>query len=72
MGYCSILLMVASARFFMKAAEMQGRSTTLYCMLSLGMWFTFTGFLVSGLLGGIVSQALLFLSLTVFDGARSK
>ena len=72
--YLSILLLIACVGFFVKGAQLDGRSPLTWGGLSLGLWILFTQVLVGGIIGGLLSQALLFLGLTgrqiVRDRAR--
>ncbi len=71
--YVSIVLLLACMGFFTKGARMEGRSPLLWGAMSLGMWIGFTQFCMGGAIGGLLSQALLFVGLTGFGmlGERS-
>ena len=64
--YLHILAFFACVSFFVKGAQMEGRSALVWGGLSTGLWIVFTQFLIKGVVGGLLSQALLFAGLTGF------
>jgi hypothetical protein len=60
MPYTTIFVLVACTSFFAQAAEDAGRSRATGAMASLGAWIVFTYLFWGGIVGGLVSQALLF------------
>lgn len=72
LDYSHLLVLIASVVCFVKAAQMEGRSPVVWGGLSLGLWIAFTQFLVSGLVGGLLSQVLLFAGLAGVAMARDR
>lgn len=70
--YVTILGVVACAMFFAKGAELEHRSPLVWGGLSLAMWIGFTTVFVGGIVGGLLSQALLFLGLTAVELFRNR
>ena len=71
-SYLSIGVLIMSVAFFVRAARMDQRSELAWGMLSFGSWIAFTRFVFPGVIGGVVSQVLLFFGITVFDYVREQ
>ena len=67
----TILAVVACASFFVKGAQMEGRSPLVWGGLSLGLWLTFTSYIIAGLIGGLLSQVVLFIGLAMLPLRRN-
>jgi hypothetical protein len=71
-SYLSIGVLIMSVVFFVRAARMDQRSELVWGMLSFGSWMVFTNFVFPGIVGGVVSQVLLFFGIAVYDHAREQ
>jgi hypothetical protein len=67
-----LLVLIASVVCFVKAVQMERRSPVVWSGMSLGLWIAFTQFLVSRLVGGVMSQVLLFAGLGRVAMARDR
>ncbi len=72
LDYSWLLVLIASVVVFGKAAQMEGRSPLVWGGLSLGLWLASTQFLVGGIVGGVLSQVLLFAGLAALAMARNR
>lgn len=70
--YPSVFVIVACMACFAKGAELDERSKVVWAGLSLGVWLAFTQFFIDGIVGGLVSQVLLFVGLTVAGLLRER
>ena len=64
--YLHVLAFLACVNFFARGAQMEGRSALIWGGLSTGLWIVFTQFLIGGIVGGLLSQVILFAGLTGF------
>jgi hypothetical protein len=71
-NYISLCVLIASVTFFVRAARFDQRSELVWGLSSFGSWMVFTTFVSPGIWGGIASQVLLFIGITVFDYAREQ
>lgn len=71
-NYLSIGALIMSVVFFVRAARMDQRSELVWGLSSFGSWIVFTRFVFPGIVGGVVSQALLFFGIAVFDYLREQ
>lgn len=62
--YAWILACVVCAAFFVKGAQLEGRSPLVWGGASVAAWLFATWVLGGGLLAGLVSQGVLFAGLT--------
>ena len=60
------MVFVGSVSFFVRAARFDDHSPFLWGTLSVASWVLFTHFVWGGVVGGFVSQALLYVGLTTF------
>lgn len=70
--YFEIFLIALCVGFFIRGARMDMRSPVLWGALSLGLWLFFTRFVMGGLSGGLLSQALLLAGLTVWEEVKER
>lgn len=70
--YSQVIALLACMSFFVHGARLDGRSPFVWGGLSLGAWLVVTHFVLGGLVGGVVSQLLLFGALTAFEFRRER
>lgn len=61
--YLTLFAVLACVSFYAKGADLEGRSRAVWVGLSLVSWIAFTHWFVGGIIGGILSQVLLFLAM---------
>ncbi|MEM7164610.1 MAG: hypothetical protein AAF581_04060 [Planctomycetota bacterium] len=64
------VLLIATVGFFYTAAESEGESTLLWAGISVGLWCVSIWVLGWGLLGGLLLQLGLFVTLTMRNMLR--
>ena len=71
-NYVSILVIIGCMTFFAVGARMEGRSPFVWGALSFGVWLAYTFWFETGIGGGLVSQALLFVALGCYGVIKDR
>jgi hypothetical protein len=71
-SYFYILVVITCVSFFTLGARMDGRSPIVWGALSFGAWLCTTQWLMPSLMGGILSQVILFVCLGVWGVIRDR
>ena len=70
--YSQIIALFLCMSFFVHGARMDARSPFVWGGLSLGSWLVVTQFVYGGLVGGVISQLLLFGGWTTWEFRRER
>jgi hypothetical protein len=71
-SYFYILVVVVCMILFAGGARMEGKSPLVWGGLSFGSWLLFTHWCMSGVAGGLISQAILFVWLGCYGILRDR
>lgn len=70
--YFEIFVLALCLGFFIRGARMDMRSPVVWGGLSLGSWLLVTRFVMGGISGGLLSQALLLAGLTGWEELKER
>jgi hypothetical protein len=70
--YVTLFFVASSVAFFTRAAQLEHRSRVAWAALSLGAWIAFSQWVLGGIPGGLLSQALLFAVFTARELWRNR
>jgi hypothetical protein len=71
-SYLDIVAIIAFVGFFATGARMDGRPPLVWGGLSLGAWICATQWLMPSMMGGIISQVVLFVGLGCYGVIRDR